>query len=229
MIVAVGTDHAGLRAQGRRASRRSATAGTSSLDCGAFEVDPDDDYPDFAARVARAVIDGTRRARHPALRQRRRRVGRGEQVRRHSRGALPRHVLRATGRGGRRDERARARRARHRPVARGRAHWRVSPRGVFGGGEAQAEARESSGVRKKVLSGGFGVKNACVIQRSDSDEGSLSLRGSSTALARQRSFASLRMTIGVIQRSDSDEGSLSLEAVFTPWRDSDPSSLRSSG
>ena len=28
------------------------------LDCGAFTIDNNDDYPDFAAAVARAVIDG---------------------------------------------------------------------------------------------------------------------------------------------------------------------------
>ena len=28
------------------------------LDCGAFELDPGDDYPDFAAAVARAILDG---------------------------------------------------------------------------------------------------------------------------------------------------------------------------
>jgi ribose 5-phosphate isomerase B len=28
------------------------------LDCGAFELTPDDDYPDFAAAVARAILAG---------------------------------------------------------------------------------------------------------------------------------------------------------------------------
>jgi len=33
-------------------------AGHEVLDCGAFEVNAGDDYPDFAASVARAVMDG---------------------------------------------------------------------------------------------------------------------------------------------------------------------------
>jgi len=58
MIVAVGTDHAGfaLKPSVMNAIR---SGGHEVIDCGAFEVDPEDDYPDFAARVARAVLDGT--------------------------------------------------------------------------------------------------------------------------------------------------------------------------
>ena len=58
MIVAVGTDHGGfaLKSSVMDTIRSS---GNQVLDCGAFEVDPDDDYPDFAARVARAVLDGS--------------------------------------------------------------------------------------------------------------------------------------------------------------------------
>jgi len=33
-------------------------AGHDVLDCGAFEMEAEDDYPDFAARVAQAVGDG---------------------------------------------------------------------------------------------------------------------------------------------------------------------------
>jgi ribose 5-phosphate isomerase B len=57
MIVAVGTDHAGfaLKPTILDAIR---SAGHEPLDCGAFEVVPVDDYPDFAERVARAVLDG---------------------------------------------------------------------------------------------------------------------------------------------------------------------------
>jgi ribose 5-phosphate isomerase B len=57
MIVAVGTDHAGfvLKPTILDAIR---SAGHEPLDCGAFEIAPGDDYPDFAERVARAVLDG---------------------------------------------------------------------------------------------------------------------------------------------------------------------------
>jgi ribose 5-phosphate isomerase B len=33
-------------------------AGHEVLDCGAYELDPGDDYPDFAAAVARAITEG---------------------------------------------------------------------------------------------------------------------------------------------------------------------------
>ncbi len=57
MIVAIGTDHAGfaLKVTVTETIRR---AGHELLDCGAFTVDPGDDYPDFAERVARAILDG---------------------------------------------------------------------------------------------------------------------------------------------------------------------------
>ena len=57
MIVALGTDHAGF------ALKQSVTdairgAGHEVLDCGAYELDPADDYPDFAGAVARAILAG---------------------------------------------------------------------------------------------------------------------------------------------------------------------------
>jgi ribose 5-phosphate isomerase B len=57
VIVAVGSDHAGfaLKPAIRDAIR---AAGHEALDCGAFEIEPGDDYPDFAERVAHAVLDG---------------------------------------------------------------------------------------------------------------------------------------------------------------------------
>lgn len=57
MIVAIGSDHAGfpLKSAVTDAIRG---AGCEALDCGAFELVPDDDYPDFAERVARAILDG---------------------------------------------------------------------------------------------------------------------------------------------------------------------------
>ena len=57
MIVAIGTDHAGfpLKAMVADSVQR---AGHEVLDCGAYELDPGDDYPDFAAAVARAITEG---------------------------------------------------------------------------------------------------------------------------------------------------------------------------
>ncbi|HEY9227070.1 MAG TPA: RpiB/LacA/LacB family sugar-phosphate isomerase [Gemmatimonadaceae bacterium] len=57
MIVAAGFDHAGfpLKEPVFAAIR---DAGHEVLDCGAYALHPDDDYPDFAERVSRAVLDG---------------------------------------------------------------------------------------------------------------------------------------------------------------------------
>ena len=57
MKVAFGTDHAGfvLRSEVMAAIR---AAGHEVVDCGAFELESTDDYPDFSAAVARAIIDG---------------------------------------------------------------------------------------------------------------------------------------------------------------------------
>ena len=57
MIVAIGTDHAGFALKSAVTDVIRAL-GHEVLDCGAFEVDPGDDYPDSAARVSRAVIEG---------------------------------------------------------------------------------------------------------------------------------------------------------------------------
>jgi ribose 5-phosphate isomerase B len=57
MIVAVGSDHAGFPLK-QTAIDTIRAAGHEPLDCGAFAVDAADDYPDFAAAVARAVLDG---------------------------------------------------------------------------------------------------------------------------------------------------------------------------
>ena len=58
MIVAVGNDHAGFSVK-PAVIDAIRLAGHEVHDCGAYEVDPADDYPDFAAKVARAVLDGT--------------------------------------------------------------------------------------------------------------------------------------------------------------------------
>ena len=57
MNVAIGTDHAGfvLKPTVMEAIRE---AGHTPIDCGAFVLEPGDDYPDFAAAVARAVAAG---------------------------------------------------------------------------------------------------------------------------------------------------------------------------
>jgi len=57
MNVAIGTDHAGfvLKPTVLEAIRE---AGHTPIDCGAFVLEPGDDYPDFAAAVARAVAAG---------------------------------------------------------------------------------------------------------------------------------------------------------------------------
>lgn len=57
MIVAVGTDHAGFALKPTILDAIRG-AGHEVLDCGAFEIVSGDDYPDFAERVARAVLDG---------------------------------------------------------------------------------------------------------------------------------------------------------------------------
>jgi ribose 5-phosphate isomerase B len=57
MNVAIGTDHAGyvLKPTVLEVIRE---AGHTPVDCGAFALEPGDDYPDFAAAVARAVAAG---------------------------------------------------------------------------------------------------------------------------------------------------------------------------
>ena len=57
MIVALAADHAGwpLRARIIRAVEQ---LGHRLLDCGSAEMVPGDDYPDVAAAVARAVVEG---------------------------------------------------------------------------------------------------------------------------------------------------------------------------
>jgi ribose 5-phosphate isomerase B len=57
MIVAVGTDHAGFALK-QTVMDAVRAAGDVVVDCGAYAVDAADDYPDFAERVAQAVLDG---------------------------------------------------------------------------------------------------------------------------------------------------------------------------
>jgi ribose 5-phosphate isomerase B len=55
--VAIGTDHAGFPLKSAVVDAIKAL-GHSVVDCGATQIDPDDDYPDFAAAVSKAVLDG---------------------------------------------------------------------------------------------------------------------------------------------------------------------------
>ena len=64
MNVAVGADHAGFALTATVIDAIRAL-GHDIVDCGAFALEPGDDYPDFAAAVARAVIE--RRAERGVL------------------------------------------------------------------------------------------------------------------------------------------------------------------
>lgn len=57
MIVALGCDHAGLSLKDRVVAAIDA-AGHQVLDCGAFELDPHDDYPVYARAVGEAIVAG---------------------------------------------------------------------------------------------------------------------------------------------------------------------------
>jgi|SRR5579884_3066534 len=57
MKIAIGTDHAGFPLK-QAVVDAIRTNGHEVVDCGAYELHPGDDYPDFAAAVARAVLDG---------------------------------------------------------------------------------------------------------------------------------------------------------------------------
>lgn len=57
MKIAIGGDHAGLALKNRLAEMLGRD-GHTVQDVGASRLDPEDDYPDFAAAVARAVVQG---------------------------------------------------------------------------------------------------------------------------------------------------------------------------
>src|SRR5262245_38273513 len=57
MIVALGTDHAGLPLK-ERVVQTIRSCGHEVLDRGAYALDLDDDYPDFASAVADSVVRG---------------------------------------------------------------------------------------------------------------------------------------------------------------------------
>jgi ribose 5-phosphate isomerase B len=57
MKVALGTDHAGFPLK-RAVVEAIEALDSEVVDCGAYSLVPDDDYPDFAAAVANAVLEG---------------------------------------------------------------------------------------------------------------------------------------------------------------------------
>lgn len=57
MRVAIGTDHAGFPLKATIVDAIH-TLGHSVVDCGADHLEPGDDYPDYAAAVARAILEG---------------------------------------------------------------------------------------------------------------------------------------------------------------------------
>ncbi len=57
MIVAIGTDHGGFSLKDR-VLHAVAQRGHEPLDCGAMTLQPGDDYPDYAERVAHALTEG---------------------------------------------------------------------------------------------------------------------------------------------------------------------------
>ena len=64
MIVALGCDHAGYALKSR-VIRAIEESGHEVLDCGAYALDPDDDYPDYARAVGVALLE--RRAERGVL------------------------------------------------------------------------------------------------------------------------------------------------------------------
>jgi ribose 5-phosphate isomerase B len=57
MNIAIGTDHGGFALKSTVVDAIAA-GGHSVIDCGAFALEPGDDYPDFAAAVALVVAGG---------------------------------------------------------------------------------------------------------------------------------------------------------------------------
>lgn len=57
MRIAIGADHAGLPLK-EQLTPWLESAGHQVIDLGAHQLDPDDDYPDFAAAVGRSVQSG---------------------------------------------------------------------------------------------------------------------------------------------------------------------------
>jgi ribose 5-phosphate isomerase B len=58
VIIAIGTDHAGFPLK-ERVTAAIRESGHTVVDCGADRLIPGDDYPDYAERVARAIMEGS--------------------------------------------------------------------------------------------------------------------------------------------------------------------------
>lgn len=57
MRIAVGSDHAGFELK-QSVAAYLGRLGHQIVDVGPYEIDPSDDYPDYAEKVAAAVLDG---------------------------------------------------------------------------------------------------------------------------------------------------------------------------
>jgi len=57
MRIAIGSDHAGYTMKEDLAGKLR-ELGHDVLDVGAYKADPDDDYPDFAEAVGKAIVEG---------------------------------------------------------------------------------------------------------------------------------------------------------------------------
>ena len=77
MRVGIGADHGGFEMK-QQLAKLLAAEGHEVVDFGNKVYDTDDDYPDFAIPLARAVAQWRSGARHSAVRQRRGRVGGGQ-------------------------------------------------------------------------------------------------------------------------------------------------------
>ena len=87
MRVAIGSDHAGFELK-EAVKTFLAAEHLEVVDVGTYSQDPVD-YPDYAQAVGAAVREFESRARHPPLRQRRRRLDGREQDPGHSRRPVP--------------------------------------------------------------------------------------------------------------------------------------------
>ena len=77
MRIGIGADHGGFVMK-EQLARKLAEQGHEVIDFGNMVHDPDDDYPDFAIPLARAVASWICGAGRLALRQRRGRLGGGQ-------------------------------------------------------------------------------------------------------------------------------------------------------
>ena len=128
------------------------TDGHVPVDLGASELDPGDDYPDFALAVVRAMVAGDAERGILVCGSGRRRRGRRDEGRGHPRGDGARHVHGRAVRRARQLQRARARRPRDRPRDRRASSSPRSPtrssaaRSATSAASAKVDAIERDGV-----------------------------------------------------------------------------------